>query len=389
MNTPIAPMRVTPPSSGNDQLLYFTSPSLLKDDRQLIFLSDRSGTPNIFWRDLETGEERALTSNHAGTLKSYVYFDGLPYRGLGKASISVHPASGIIYFIQGREIRSIDTLGHERVLAEYPAGQMTAFTHISADGSRLCVPTVDARALDDERILSGKPDYDIDARVQAEHLSSCLRVYDTATGKEIACERVSGAWITHVQFSPLNPDLILYNHEWPAHSPGIRRMWLWNGHSHLRLRPESTECGRDDWACHEMWERGGTAIIYHGSYAASGDAFVGRVRADGSERVEIPLPHGWNRYGHFTEGGPGLLVSDGYYEHPGDGKPEGWGGAWISLLRVDWKARRIEWKPLCRSGSSWTSQDAHPHPIFNHAASAVYFTSDKEGKRAVYRVHTA
>lgn len=381
-----APFRVGGLSQGNDQLLYFTSPSLLKNDRELVFLSDRTGCPNVFWRDLESGEERRLTSNSEGILKSYVYFDGTPYRGLGKASISLHPESGTVYHIQGREIRAVDTRGHERVLAEYPAGQMTAFTHVSADGTRLCVPTTDARALDDERLLAGKPDYDVDARVQAEHLSSWLRVYDTATGKEIACERVPDAWVTHVQFSPVDPNLILYNHEWPAHSAGTRRMWLWDGHRHRRLRPEAAGCDPRDWACHEMWQRDGEAIIYHGSYAGDGDAFVGRVRPDGSDRVEIALPHGWRRYGHFTEGSPGLLVSDGYYEHPGDGAPEGWGGAWISVLDVDWRGRKIGWRPLCRSGSSWTSQDAHPHPVFSHAADAVYFTSDKEGRRAIYRV---
>jgi hypothetical protein len=55
-------------------------------------------------------------------------------------------------------------------------------------------------------------------------------------------------------------------------------------------------------------------------------------------------------------------------------------------LKVDWRAQRYDWQPLCRHGSSWKSQDAHPHPIFNHAADAVCFTSDRTGKRAVYRV---
>jgi hypothetical protein len=142
---------------------------------------------------------------------------------------------------------------------------MTAFTHVSADGTRLCVPTTDARALDDEVLLKGKPDYDIDERVQKESLSSYLRVYDTATGKEILCEQVPKAWITHVQFSPRDHNMILYNHEWCSDC-GIRRMWLWDGHRHIRLRTEGEGRSRADWTCHEMWERDGSAIIYHGSY---------------------------------------------------------------------------------------------------------------------------
>ena len=89
---------------ANDQLLYFTSPSLLADDRRLVFISDRTGQPNLFLRDLITSEQRQLSRNTDGLLKSYVYFDGTPYRGFGKASVSVHAASEKIYFIQGKQI---------------------------------------------------------------------------------------------------------------------------------------------------------------------------------------------------------------------------------------------------------------------------------------------
>jgi hypothetical protein len=347
-----------------------------------VFLSDRTGQPNIFLRDLKAGQDRQLTFNTEGFLKSYVYFDGTPYRGLGRASVSLDAARGVVYFLQGRKICSVDTNGTQSVLAEYPEGQMTAFTHVSADGARLCVPTTDARALDGDKQLKGKPDYNIDQRVQEENLSSYIRVYDTATGNEILCERVPKAWITHVQFSPIDHHLILYNHEWCG-DPGIRRMWLWDGNRHLRLRPEGDGRSRKDWTCHEMWERDGSAIIYHGGFTG-GQCYIGRVKPDGSGLVEIGLPKAWNRYGHFTVGRPGWLVTDGCYVTPGD--PAKSGGAWISVLQVDWVARAYVWQPLCQHVSGWGSQDAHPHPIFNRAADRVLFTSDKTGQRAVYCV---
>ena len=379
---PITAVAITATNTGNNQLLYFTSSSLTADDRHLVFISDRTGNPNLFTRDLATGQERQLTANTEGVLKSYVYFDGHPYRGFGKGSVSLDSRNEIVYYIQGREIRAVTLAGKQQVLAELPTNQMTAFTHVSADGSRLCVPTTDARALDGDTQLKGKPGYDIDRRVVSENLSSYLRVFDTTTGKLIACERVPQAWITHVQFSPVNPDFILYNNEWPADC-GIRRMWLWDGKTHLRLRTEGDGRSRFDWTCHEMWERDGKAIIYHGSFT-NGISYIGRVFPDGSGRVEIPLPKNWKSYGHFTVGQPGEIVSDGYYQEPGDTK---WGGAWISRLKVDWQHGRVQWLPLVRHGSSWTSKDCHPHPIFNHAANAIWFTSDKTGTRAVYRLN--
>lgn len=391
----------TPPSferiaspPGNSQLLYFTSTSLPADNRGLVFLSDRTGDPNLFFHDFQSGQERQLTQNREGMLKSYVYFDGAPYRGFGKASVSLDAERNLAYYIQGREIRVVDLAGRERTLAELPPRQMTAFTHVSRDGTRLCVPTTDARALDDENPLPAKaPGYDVDTRVQKEGLHSYLRIFDTASGREIETVDVPRAWVTHVQFSPADPRLILYNHEWPQFDCGIRRMWLWDGSRHLQLRqPGGPESGpqrsRHDWTCHEMWERDGSAVIYHGSYfrdtpGRGGRAYIGRLTLDGSEPREIALPAEWTQYGHFTVGQPGQLVSDGYYR-TGE-EDDSWGGRWLALLNVDWPRGRIEWRPLERHGSSWTSQDAHPHPIIDEGCRSVYFTSDRDGARAVYR----
>jgi hypothetical protein len=159
-------------------------------------------------------------------------------------------------------------------------------------------------------------------------------------------------------------------------------MWLWDGEKHIRLRDEGGGRSRDDSASHEMWQRDGQFIIYHGGFAG-GPGYLGRVRPDGTGHVEIPFPEGWTQYGHFTVGNPGWLVSDGYYRQPGD--PPQRQGVWISLQHVDWERRTIDWVPVCRHGSSWTSQDAHPHPIYNRAGDEVYFTSDRDGKRAVYK----
>ena len=369
----VEPVMVTATNTGNNQLLYFTSPSLTADDKHLVFISDRTGHPNLFTRDLTTGVERQLTTNTEGVLKSYVYFDGTPYRGFGKGSVSLDPQSGTTYFIQGRELCAVKLNGEARVLAVLPANQMTAFTHVSADGKRLCVPTIDARALDGDKQLKGKPNYDIDQRVQREHLVSYIRVFDTATGRQIACEPVTNAWITHVQFSPVNPDLILYNHEWCSES-GIRRMWLWDGKSHRRLRPEGGGCHRDDWTCHEMWERDGSAIIYHGNFT-NGVSYVGRVFPDGSGRVEIPLPAKLETLWPFHRRqsgrtGHGWLLRD----VSGSGK---WARLVDQPLKVDWDRRSdrvvATGAGMGRVGNRRTNIRIRSSVI---AADAIWFTSD-------------
>ena len=402
------PFCLTAHSRANDQLLYFTTSSLTVNDRNLIFISDRTGSPNLFCRDLKSGKERPITINTEGYLKSYVYFDGNDEHGLGKASVSLHAPSGKVYYIQGRKICQTDHHGKIRYLAEIPVGQVSAFTHVSLDGKLLCVPTTDRRALDGE-FENNKPLYDIDELVQTENLNSYLRVFDTSSGKQLLCERVPRAWVTHVQFCPTNTRWILYNHEWPSDC-GIRRIWLWDGSSHIRIRSEGNGRNRQDWACHEVWESDGKAIVYHGGYS-NGSCLIGRVAFQGGiplEPVEIALKHNYSQYGHFTlHDSNRLLVSDGYYlmEHSdklrkmltnqevvcndlsetGEEKKQ-WGGVWISLQVPDWNNHTITWIPICRHRSNWDSQDSHPHPIFNHAGNAILYTSNWEGHRAIYKV---
>ncbi len=391
---------------ANDQLLYFTSSSLTSDDRVLVFLSDRdSPIPkaddpradvNLYALDRPSSTVRRLTDNADGYLRSYVYFEGQPYRGLGLASPCLHVPSGDLYYLQGREVRVVNARsGAGRTLATLPDDQVTGFTHVSDDNARLCVPTIHESAFADIGA--------IDATVQHLGLSSSLRIFDTATGAQAEEIAVARGWVTHVQFQPGGHDRILFNHEWPADC-GIRRAWLWDGPARQirRLRdagvnPGGTARRREDWVCHEVWGRDGRAIVYHGTYGgARGDpSFVGRVAPDGTARREIPFAPGLRRYGHFTLGGDdSTLVSDGYAEYgppavPAD-DPEARRlrryGEWISLLHVDWARGTHRWTPLCRHGSSWTSQDAHPHPVVNHAGTEVLFTSDRDGTRAIYGI---
>jgi len=88
----------------NTQLLYFTGSSLSRDDKSLFLISDRDGLPNVIVRDLATGTERALTQNRNGVMKSYVYFDCNPGKGLSKASVCLDADRSVVYFIQDNTI---------------------------------------------------------------------------------------------------------------------------------------------------------------------------------------------------------------------------------------------------------------------------------------------
>ena len=387
------------------QLLYFTCSSLSYDDRYLYVMSDRTGSPNVFVRDLQSGDERQLTGNDQGTLKSYVYFDCTPHRGLGKASVCLDTHRNRVYYIQDDWIccAGLDTA--PRRLARVPADRVTAFTHVSEDGRFLCVPMTDARALDYDPETEGsgldrRPVYNIDQRVQDEKLSSYLCVYDTATGALLYEKRIPLCWITHVQFNPVNPEIIMYNHEWPCRDCGIRRIWIYD-HQRDEYYNVRTE-GAEDWVCHEMWSDDGKTIIYHGGYA-DGLAMVGRARLNAddwriADLTEISLPKDYNAYGHFTMDHDQMLCCDGYFKFPDDVKkvrenstdngpdPHKKDGEYISRVEPDWQAGTLEWIPLCKHESDWLGQDAHPHPIYSHHGDRIFFNSRSEKDVKVYAV---
>jgi hypothetical protein len=278
--------------------------------------------------------------------------------------------------------------------------------HVNEAGTKFLVGAIDDRAFDtydgsdgsviDARVqeLNLTSHLLIDARVQELNLTSHLLVYDTDTGQLLMDEPVHNGWVTHVQFNPLNDSIIMYNHEWPSDC-GIRRIWVFDGKRHIQVRTEGEGRSRKDWTCHEMWERTTGNLIYHGKYA-DGIAYIGRITYNNFPDmhdysiIEIPFPKEFVKYGHFSVSNTDLLVTDGYYQaeseesHTSAKSPSGTSGEWISVLKPDWGKKTVEWIPLCQHGSNWDCQESHPHPVFNHAADAVYFTSNKEGKRAVY-----
>ena len=358
------------------QLLYFTSPSLSNDDKLLFYICNKNSSPNIYVYDLTTGKNVQLTRNNNGYMKSYVYFDGDQGKGLAKAGIALNTANNEIFYIQDNLLMTVSLVKQPRVLAEIPDNQVTAYIHVNNDGTMLCVPTTDARALEYDCLLDGNPPYNIDARVQSEKLSSALRIYDTQKGELLMREEINKAWITHVQFSPIDSKIILFNHEWPSFDCGIRRMWIFDGKNHKPVRNILEK--RNDWVCHEIWSHDGKYIVYHGIYE-NGIPFIGRFEMDTNEIIEIPLPDTYTNYGHFTISKHMDFVSDGYYNENGK-------AGYISVQHVDWNNAAIYWEPLCQHRSSWKNQDTHPHPIYSNNSDYIYFSSDMSGSIKIYRV---
>jgi hypothetical protein len=413
MNARAVPARLTDGRS-NGQLLYFTGPSLTADDRHLVFLGDASrpargpydpdALVDVWVLDRADGSLRRLTSNRVGVRRSYVYFGGHDDAGIAPGSVALAAEPRIVCYLDGTSVRRVGVAsGDDRQIGEVATGLANGYGALSDDGARYCLPVMDASAFADLHA--------IDATVLANGLVSPLLGFDAVAGGLVDDVAVPDGWVTHVAFRPGDPTTILYNHEW-ASDGGARRIWLWDGRSRRTLRAvgEGGPATPEDEVEHETWTRDGARVVYHGRYAAgphplAGRAFVGWIEIATGCVSEIPLPDGDTRYGHVATGPAGSLVTDGLAAgdawgpataasrgpvppriDAADAPPEDDGGAWISRLDPDWTAGALRWTPLVRHGSSWSSQDAHPHPIFDHSGRSILYTSDEDGFRAVYEV---
>jgi oligogalacturonide lyase len=343
---------------GNHHHLYFTSNSFIADDEHVLLISDSTnGHPNIFSLSLIDGEMIQLTSNNEGYLKSYVYYDGNHYKGLGKASPSYNPNTDTLLYIQGNEVRLLEvkTLD-EKTIYKLPEGVMTGFTHLSHDGRYACIPYISAKAFD---VGEGNQFHLIRDKVYKEQLESHVLVIDTKTNKgEVWFSQVG--WITHVQFHPKNNSEILYNHEG---GDVDQRIWLYRDGEITKVRDQSSESG-SIWICHEMWLRDGNGILYHGTKKSG--SFVGLAELNKRIDVEISFPSNMISYGHFTSSSKDdQLVTDGVID-----------SKMLHLCRCNWEEKKLSWEPLCYHGSSFQTQDVHPHPIFSHSDRYILFTSD-------------
>ena len=370
----------------NTQMMYFTSGSFSKDERYLYFLSDMTGCQNAYVKDTQTGEIIALSDNRRAMTYEDNTRQGIPGKGWGRPFYD--PERDRLYYYQDSDLLCVDREGNKRVVTKIPADEFCSLPHVSGDGKLICFGSAEFRILDG---YGGMDPMDIDRRILDENLCSYINVYEIETGKQIHREKAPRGWVTHIQFSPADSSLILYNHEHTIVDNGIRRVWLWDGKTHRQLRTKGDGRFRDDWVCHEFWSADGKFVYWHGKIHDT-YAYIGRIELATGKIHEIMLDHRFSEcYGHFSVSREGRLVSDGYW-HDKDipaARPAGapiYPSEWITVLTPDWEKKSAEVTPVCKHSSSWKTQDDHPHPVFNDSGDMVWFTAGFDGKRKVYRV---
>lgn len=416
MTTP----RPESPATANCQLLYFTSSSATEDGALLAAITDeystQAGGASLARIDRAAHTMEPLAIFEGPAVQAYPYFarpraadpakehlynGPVATHGLNKSSPCLHPASGDLFFVWVREdgCNQLDCVnlhsGVRRQVAEFPADRTVAYCHLDGLGAHLLVALADARVL----AIAAKRESNRELSEAFARLGLTTRLVEVEVASG-ACEVrwEDRGWVTHVQYHPQHRDTVLFNHEW-TWPLGTQRIWLKErGEPAVQVRRPgraiqfrvSPDLALDDVA-HEVWQKNGEAIIYHGVRWDAGEfpeQFVGRAPVDAEAPLqEISLPRDVvSFYGHFFPSPTGdFVITDAVANERGRAQRQ---GNLISRLDMDWVNGTMRVTPLCESNTSWNTQDNHPHPVLSPDESEVLFTSDGSGVRQIFSVPT-
>lgn len=345
-------------SEAHDHHLYFTATSFTAGSENIIFGSERSGSPQVHMLELSSGKIVQLTDRPKVK----------PQLGC------VHGEKPIAYFITDREVWSVrlDTL-EEDLLYTCPEGFSLALPTITANGSHIALAYREHTPTSTDTGVIYSTMHETFFRRPA-----CVVMrLETESGKALATWG-EHAWISHVCIHPTDPDLIMFCHE---------GSW-----GHVEQRMWTVRVGETPAQAHKLYPQHNNESVGHEYFTQNGEvgfqctvksmgetlAFDCFIRPDGTWIRQYLWPGG-RRASHIQSNSDNsLVVGDGAFLGPEDTD----GGNWMGLITHDEGYCRV--RRLCRHETSWKTQIGHPHPIFSPDDGQVLFTSDKGGTCNMY-----
>jgi oligogalacturonide lyase len=359
--------RLTDPATLH-HLPHFHHHFIARNNESVLVASEITGERQIFELRIEDAGRGAAQS----AVASMTQLTEGP--GVHPYSATLGPRDRWFYVLQGDTLKQIDIRkGKERKIYSAPAGwRLTG--HMSGADEGQHVALIEMRAAD----------WVDDFEQQFAKRPRCrLRVVESRSGRNwVALE--TDNWLAYPQFRPRG-STILYCHEGPWHKvDGRVRLVGLNGENPRNLRPREAGEGLR----HEFWgaDEEQAYYVYYVFYPdeTGRGATVRRISEAGGKEEVISRcsSFGWlqgNDDSSVIVGASRSLAGPNIYllfthlqreitvcEHASSSKP-------YPVAGTRFQDRSVAW----------------PEPVFSHDSQWVYFTSDKEGKPAIYRLNVA
>lgn len=185
------------------------------------------------------------------------------------------------------------------------------------------------------------------------------------------------AWLSHLQFSPINPSLLMYCHEGPWHL--VDRIWIIDV---IKLKPPRLMHKRsieNEIAGHEWWGKNGKHIYFDLQKPVGKEFFIGKVDIRTGKEYAYELQRdGWSM--HFNSSSDEkMLAGDGGTQNSIAASPN---GQWI--FKYDYQGTRLKRTRLVNMNNS--NYRIEPNVHFTPDRKWVIFQADFDGRGNVYAV---
>ena len=346
-------------------VIYFTQACITPDSRYALVrdLDPAAGhTAGLMYRyDFKTGDLVKLTDL------------------MTKNQILV-PRSGNMYFTSDndRAIYATNILDLKtRKVADMPAGiACSGGLTVNSDETLVAGTGLLAQEHRGEPILVTPPNHGAAfGDIFSRHDTNLLIAADIKSGKVTELHRIN-TWLGHTQFSPTDPNLLMYCHEGPWAQ--VDRIWTLRigDHSAPQLVLKRTE--PDEIAGHEFWSTDGSTVWYDHNYRGTpGRQFLeGKNLATGGI-TRYPITSVFRSI-HYTQSPDGkFFVCDG-----GTNKDHPEQQAMFILVPENGGLRPIKLCSMARNNYA----DAEPNPHLTPDQHWVLFTATFSGLPEAYAV---
>lgn len=266
--------------------LYYFVPSHTADGRYLVFHSERLGWVELYRLDLQTGEIVALTDGRTRD-SGWAIWCLYRLRGIYNHLSALNRVTGEVWWFDGERILGTDVASlRKRLVHEMPGRHPIGQSAFSPDGGLFAFIHAERGAYEDalrEREClqnMGQFDWGRDHQAWRDRVPCEVSLLDTSS---LSCRTVASLpfHVHHVLFA--SNDLLLLNHV--RGDSGMLAVGL-DGSPPRPLRPRDANGA----VCHQLVTSAGIryeAVRHDGRRRWN---VLGRCRADGTERLELPIP---------------------------------------------------------------------------------------------------
>ena len=339
---------------GNNLSFYFHNNPFLGRERMIFYSNDDNGH-QLYTVDLKTLALTRVSSSN------------------GNAEIVGHRSESVYYQSHDSVFNTSVGTGQTRLVYVFPADFRGSITTLNADETLLA----GTWASDEQREIYRKyPEkHDFFDRIFDAHLPNKLFTINLKT-RELKVIHTENTWLGHVQFSPTDPDLLMFCHEGPWQK--VDRIWtIRMGHGEVRLMHRRTV--ENEIAGHEFFSPDGKTIFFDWQIPKGQTFYLGAVDVKtGVEKKYAMTRDEWSI--HFN-------VSPDEKLFCGDGGDAGQvahakDGRWIYLFRPE-VDHFVSEKLVNMKDQQYKLE---PNVHFSPDGKWVIFRANFEGKEEVYAV---